>query len=100
MMLVGVSGGFANKAAHDKFCSNLDCVISFVIDQSPQGNHFGQRHKLVNASKHPITVGSNVPVYGQFGVRRPDSVLMLAPFNLTFWRLCLCVCVCVSVRAR
>ena len=59
-------GGFANKAAHDAFCSKLDCVISQVYDQSPMGNHLGQRHKLVNASQHPITVSHGVPVYGMW----------------------------------
>ena len=47
-------GGFADKAAHDSFCPAQDCVISHVLDQSPLGNHLGQRHKLVNASQHPI----------------------------------------------
>ena len=59
------AGGYANKAAHDAFCAKLDCVISNVFDQSPQGNHLGQRHKLVNASQHPITAGG-VPVYGMW----------------------------------
>ena len=58
-------GGFANKAAHDAFCPKLDCVISFVLDQSGNGNDLGQRHKLVNASQHPITAGG-VPVYGMW----------------------------------
>eukprot|EP00729_Bicosta_minor_P008547 gene8547-29859_t len=36
------AGGFADKAAHDAFCSPaLDCVISNVMDQSPNGNHLG-----------------------------------------------------------
>ena len=31
------------------------------------GNHLGQRHKLVNASRHKITVGKgNTPVYGMW----------------------------------
>jgi hypothetical protein len=60
-------GGFANKSAHDAFCSKLDCVISNVFDQSPQKNHLGQRHKLVNASRHSVTVGPNkTPVYGMW----------------------------------
>ena len=92
---VGVlsAGGFANKATHDVFCSKLDCVISkgsssvvavvlsvsilvskpccltpsLVYDQSPQNNHLGQRHKLVNASRHAITVGKDkTPVYGMW----------------------------------
>eukprot|EP00658_Telonema_sp_P-2_P076682 TRINITY_DN675_c0_g1_i12.p1 TRINITY_DN675_c0_g1~~TRINITY_DN675_c0_g1_i12.p1 ORF type:complete len:309 (-),score=77.27 TRINITY_DN675_c0_g1_i12:99-1025(-) len=59
-------GGFADVAAHEAFCSELDCVISNVYDQSPQGNHLGQRHKLVNASRHKITVGEQVQVYGMW----------------------------------
>ena len=36
------------------------------MDQSPQKNHLGQRHKLVNASEHKITVGDGVEVYGMY----------------------------------
>lgn len=63
---VTAAGGFADKAAHDAFCPLLDCVISNVFDQSPNGNHLGQRHKLVNASQHPITVSHGIPVYGMW----------------------------------
>jgi len=62
-------GGFADKPSHDAFCVRLDCVISNVFDQSGRGNHLGQRHKLVNASRHPITVGlgdKKTPVYGMW----------------------------------
>jgi len=44
----------------------MDCVILSVQDQSPMGNHLTQRHKLVNASQHPITVGDGVGVYGMW----------------------------------
>lgn len=30
-------GGFADIAAHEKFCAAGDCVIANVFDQSPQG---------------------------------------------------------------
>ena len=61
------AGGLADKAAHDAFCSKLDCVISNVFDQSPMLNHLGQRHKLINASRHSITVGKDkTPVYGMW----------------------------------
>ena len=61
------AGGFANKPAHDAFCSKLDCVISNVFDQSPQHNHLGQRHRLINASRHSVTVGKDkTPVYGMW----------------------------------
>jgi len=65
---VGVlkAGGFANITTHDTFCAKLDCVISNVFDQSPQGNHLYQRHKLVNASQHKITVGGGIFVYGMW----------------------------------
>ena len=65
---VGVveAGGFADTAAHDAFCPQRDCVISVVYDQSPQENHLGKRHRLINASKHKISVGAGVPVYGMW----------------------------------
>ena len=59
------AGGFANKSAHDAFCPNKDCVISNVYDQTANANHLGQRHKLVNASQHPIKI-SGVDVYGMW----------------------------------
>ena len=68
-MTIGVvkAGGFADTAEHDKFCGPMkDCVILSVLDQSPMGNHLTQRHKLVNASQHPIHVGDSVKVYGMF----------------------------------
>lgn len=67
-MSIGVlaPGGFANITQHDEFCSKLDCVISNVFDQSDMKNHLGQRHKLVNASRHKIVVGNNVNVYGMY----------------------------------
>jgi hypothetical protein len=35
-----------------------------VYDQSDMGNHLGKRHNLVDATRHPITVGpARVPVY-------------------------------------
>jgi hypothetical protein len=61
------AGGFADKKAHDAFCAQGDCVISNVYDQSPMKNHLGQRHKLINASRHPITIGpAKTPVYGMW----------------------------------
>ena len=56
------------------FCAKGDCVISNVFDQShcggkcppPAGNHLGQRHKLVNASQHKISVGGGTEVYGMW----------------------------------
>jgi hypothetical protein len=71
-------GGFANIQQHEKFCPNAgDCVIKTIHDQSPQGNHLGQRitcvrnqgcvtHKMVNASKHRITVRGGAQVYGMW----------------------------------
>ena len=75
-MTVGVlePGGFADKAKHDTFCAGeLECVILSVLDQSPMGNHLTQRHGLVNASRHPIIVGSNVSVYGMWCAPWLDS---------------------------
>ena len=70
------AGGFANKPAHDTFCAKLDCVISNVFDQSPQHNHLGQRHKLINASRHSVTVGKDkTPVYGMWCVAVAELLL-------------------------
>ena len=55
-------GGFADISAQDGACAKGDCVISRVYDQSGHGNHLGQRHMLVNASKHKILIGGKVPV--------------------------------------
>lgn len=71
---VGVleEGGFADIAAHEKFCAAGDCVIKIIYDQSPQGNHLGQRisngvvHKMVNASRHRIGVRGGVEVFGMW----------------------------------
>ena len=67
------AGGFADIAAQEQFCPADDCVIATVFDQSPQGNHLGQRisdgvvHNMVNASRHKIGVGDGgVHVYGMW----------------------------------
>ena len=59
-------GGFADISAQDAACAKGDCVISLVYDQSGHDNHLGQRHMLVNASKHKILIGGKVPVYGMW----------------------------------
>jgi non-reducing end alpha-L-arabinofuranosidase len=66
-------GGFADIAAQETFCAAGDCVIANVFDQSPQGNHLGQRisdgvvHKMVNASRHKVGVaGGAHQVYGMW----------------------------------
>ena len=65
-------GGFADIVAHERFCAAGDCVIKNIFDQSPQGNHLGQRisdgvvHKMVNASKHKISVAGGVEVFGMW----------------------------------
>ena len=59
------AGGFADIESHDAFCSQQNCVISNVMDQSPMHNHLGQRHKLVNASRHRIKAGGH-ETYGMW----------------------------------
>ena len=65
-------GGFADSTAHEKFCSKLDCVISVIFDQSPQGNHLRQRisdgviHKMVNASTHKVGVAGGAEVFAMW----------------------------------
>jgi hypothetical protein len=34
-----VDGGYADKAAHDAFCTGASCTITTIYDQSGQGNH-------------------------------------------------------------
>ena len=58
-------GGFANASAQDAFCAKDACVIARVYDQSPMGNHLGQRHKLVQADRYPLFVGKT-RVYGMY----------------------------------
>jgi hypothetical protein len=73
----GLGTGYADGKAHKKFCAAGDCVIANVFDQSPQGNHLYPRitdgvfHKMVNASKHNISVGKfgfglKVEVFGMW----------------------------------
>jgi len=71
---VSSAGGFANSAAQDSFCSNSNCVVQRIYDQSPMGNHLdpappgGAVHrpdKPVNAKRHKVTVGGNA-VYAAY----------------------------------
>ena len=39
--------------------------MSNIFDQTTNGNHLGQRHKLVNASQHSVVI-SGVPVYSLY----------------------------------
>lgn len=78
-------GGFADVKAHEAICPHVgDCVIEYVIDQSGNGNHLGERddrgipggpfpwnhgrrHQLVDASKLKVYVdGGSTPVYGMW----------------------------------
>ena len=60
------AGGVANASAATAFCVGSEtCVISNVYDQSPQLNHLGARHGLVNATKHKIVAGGE-QVYGMW----------------------------------
>ncbi|WPG98192.1 carbohydrate-binding module family 42 protein [Acrodontium crateriforme] len=36
------TGGVANAAAHDSFCSGTTCVFSIIYDQTPSGNDLSQ----------------------------------------------------------
>ena len=71
------AGGFANVSGQEQFCTAGDCLISKIYDQSPEGNHLGQRiscvpgqgcvyHEMVNASKHKIAVRGGTEVYGMW----------------------------------
>ena len=52
------------------------------MDQSGNGNHLGQRHKLVNASKHKVTVGKdNTEVYGMVSACAAISLPQYPPIS-------------------
>nr|WP_211244168.1 arabinofuranosidase catalytic domain-containing protein [Actinospica robiniae] len=70
------TGGYANAASQDSFCSGTTCVITVIYDQSGKGNnltqappgHFtgpasGGADNLANATAAPATVGGH-EVYG------------------------------------
>eukprot|EP01123_Difflugia_compressa_P009088 TRINITY_DN290_c0_g1_i5.p1 TRINITY_DN290_c0_g1~~TRINITY_DN290_c0_g1_i5.p1 ORF type:complete len:326 (-),score=61.20 TRINITY_DN290_c0_g1_i5:117-1094(-) len=68
------SGGFANSAAQDSFCSRSTCVVKIIYDQSPMQNHLepapagGAVHhpdNPVTANRHRVTVGGH-PVYAAY----------------------------------
>jgi hypothetical protein len=60
------AGGLANASATEAFCAGTKtCVISNVYDQSPQQNHLGARHGLVNATKHKVVAGGR-EVFGMW----------------------------------
>jgi non-reducing end alpha-L-arabinofuranosidase len=68
------TGGYANAAAQDSFCSGTTCVITIIYDQSGHGNNLTQApgggaaggpDNLANASALPLTVGGH-HVYGVY----------------------------------
>ena len=73
------TGGYADAAAQDTFCSNTMCVISLIYDQSGKGNHLYQAPPGPNfpgpakgafdtqpiADMAPITIG-NHKAYGVY----------------------------------
>lgn len=68
------AGGVANAVVQEVFCTNTDCVISKIYDQSGRGNHLsvapaGGNHHVhdvgVNASKLRVRVGG-VDVFGAY----------------------------------
>jgi hypothetical protein len=68
------TGGYANAAAQDSFCSGTSCVITVIYDQSGRGNNLTQApgggaaggpDNLANATAAPTTVGGH-KAYGVF----------------------------------
>jgi hypothetical protein len=66
------SGGFADSASQDSFCSGTTCTIPVIYDQSPNGNHLRvtwfaywmqNGAKAASATEAKITVGGHT-VYG------------------------------------
>ena len=70
------SGGFADSAVQDTFCSGTTCTISIIYDQSGKGNHLtkapaGQRKNTpdneANATALKLTISGHT-VYGVHSV--------------------------------
>jgi hypothetical protein len=68
------TGGYANAAAQDSFCSGTTCVITVIYDQSGRGNHLTQApgggaaggpDNLANATAAPTTLAGH-KAYGVF----------------------------------
>ncbi len=68
------TGGYANAAAQDSFCSGTSCVITIIYDQSGHGNNLTQApaggaaggpDTLAKANALPLTVGGH-HVYGVY----------------------------------
>jgi hypothetical protein len=67
------TGGYANAAAQDSFCSGTSCTITIIYDQSGRGNHLtiegpggnGAQDYGANAAALPITAGGH-KVYGLY----------------------------------
>ena len=70
-----VTGGYANAAAQDTFCSGGSCTISIIYDQSANGNHLkptptgggavGSADNPVNATDLKTTLSGH-EVYGAY----------------------------------
>ncbi|MDH6553957.1 hypothetical protein M2160_008056 [Streptomyces sp. SAI-117] len=81
------TGGYADAAAQDSFCSGTTCLITIRYDQSGRGNHLtqapgggaaGGTDNLANATAAPTTVGGH-KAYGVFvapgtGLRNGSSL--------------------------
>ena len=71
---VGATGGLADSAPQDSFCTGTSCTITIIYDQSGKGNHLkptpaggGQKPTAdnpANAKSLPITIGGT-KVYGE-----------------------------------
>jgi non-reducing end alpha-L-arabinofuranosidase len=72
------SGGVANAATQDAFCSGSTCTISILYDQSGKGNHLtrapkgtnnqtGAQDNLAVATALPITIGG----HKAYGIHSP-----------------------------
>jgi non-reducing end alpha-L-arabinofuranosidase len=68
------TGGYANAAAQDSFCSGTTCVITVIYDQSGRGNNLTQApaggaaggpDNLANATAAPTTAGGH-KAYGVY----------------------------------
>ena len=82
------AGGVANAATQDAFCAGTDCVVSEILDQSPNNNHLprfnystpqrSRVNKGVNASADRHTLGGQ-PVYSAWFGEAPHAGPLYPP---------------------
>eukprot|EP00662_Eupelagonemidae_sp_cell21_P019664 gene19664-19384_t len=72
--------GFANISAQEEFCAAGDCLITKVYDQSPEGNHLGQRISCVPGYGYNVDITTGVAKGND-----PESIYAAIYFGNAAW---------------